>query len=243
MLILSLAIVVFIITYQNRMISYQLQITDITQQKQIEIITASVKGEEEERRRIALELHDDVGISLASARLFLHSAAQLQDEELLQQSKDLVDEAMVKIRSISHRLQPDLLRNFGLKSALKSTVSVLNKSGKISIEFHDEISMPHLEYDIELAVYRITQELLNNLIKHAHPKKVNLNVEVRINKLILSFLHDGKGIVHTDYIQLINKKDAIGLKNISGRLKLFNGDIQFDMNANEIFVINLTIPI
>src|SRR3954464_4308784 len=102
MLTLALGIIFFVILYQRRVISHQIELKKINDQKELELIRASIQSEEEERMRIASELHDDVNATLASVRLYLYKEKDVQyDEQIINLSKQLLDESIEKIRNIS----------------------------------------------------------------------------------------------------------------------------------------------
>lgn len=121
MLILAIGIIVFVIFHQRKVIRYQLQMKKLEGEKQQILLNASIRFQEEERQRIAADLHDDAGPLLATARLYLNE--NLVNQEKAQQlqsilsAKQIIDDAILLVRNISHSLMPPTLKNFGLESA------------------------------------------------------------------------------------------------------------------------------
>ena len=110
MALMGFTVVFFVVLHQRRVIRHQVELQEIESQRQMELLQASLQSEEEERRRIAAELHDDIGATLASARLYLHQAEKTAtDAAMIQQSGKLVDDSIRKVREVSHKLQPATL--------------------------------------------------------------------------------------------------------------------------------------
>lgn len=240
MLLLALGVILFVVLYQRRVINHQVELERINLQKQQELLQASIQSEEEERARIASELHDDIGATLSSVRLFLHHADA--DKEHLEQSKQLLDDSIKKLRDISHKLQPATLFHLGLEQSIHATADVINKSGSMQINYHTTATLPRLSEQVELSVYRILQELLNNIIKHANATIVDIQTSIDNHTLSLHLSHNGKGLTTDSYQELIYKKGAIGLKNIENRIKSVRASINFYTDNNQYGVL-LTVPI
>ncbi|HVX00384.1 MAG TPA: histidine kinase [Candidatus Babeliaceae bacterium] len=234
MLLLVISIIIFIVYHQKR-------ITVIHLQKEKELTEAAIQAEEEERSRIAAELHDDVGAMLASVRLYLNLAArQPGDTEALQQSRTLIDGTIDKVRSLSRSLQPAMLPHLGLQKTLVSFFNIFNNSGVISIKY-DEDELPILKDAVALGIYRIVQELVNNTLKHAHATRIWVRHAIMPGNILqFSFSHNGQGITEERFQEYIYKKDATGLKNIINRLKVLNGSISFD-NDGKIYNMMISI--
>ncbi|MDQ3109480.1 MAG: histidine kinase [Bacteroidota bacterium] len=244
MLLMALAVVLFVVMYQRRIIHHQLEVKTLNEQKQLELLQASIQSEEDERTRIAGELHDDVGATLSSVGLFLHKAAENSPDSLIiQQSRELIDESIRKIRDISHKLQPAALQSLGLYASLQALCDMLNRSGSISLNFHHDQDLPRMSFHTELHIYRIIQELINNIIRHSKASTVTLSCSFFQQELKISLLHDGYGISKKDYPDLLQKKGSLGLKNIDNRLKFVNGSIEFDKESDSNFRSSLFIPI
>lgn len=235
MLSLAAGVILFVMMYQRRVLKHQLDIELINQQNEIERIQASIQSEEGERMRIATELHDDVGATLASIRLFLYNAEH--NEGAIQQSKQLLDESIQKIRNISHKLQPATLQHLGLQVSLQALAEMIGSSNTISVVYENRSALPRMADNIELSVYRVVQELINNILKHAHATELMISTEVVISKLILLIRHNGNGMVQEDYMDNIYKRGAIGLKNIVNRLRSVNANIMFSKDADHYKII------
>src|SRR5579862_8985429 len=172
MLALTIGLVVFIIFHQRKVIRYQTRLQKLEQNQQKMLLNASIRLQEEERQRIAADLHDDAGPLLATARLYLNEnlvnldkASQLQS---IYNAKQIIDDTIQLIRNISHSLMPPTLKNFGLESAMKDLFDKINGSGVINAtaRFHD--NRERLNEEQELLIFRILQELVTNIIKHSY---------------------------------------------------------------------------
>jgi len=244
MLMLASAIIFFVILYQKRIIHHQQELKRINDQKQLELIQASIQGEEEERTRIASELHDDVGATLSSIRLFLHAAGKKDaDISILNTSKELLDESIQKIRNISHKLQPALLQQLGLQSSLESFAKMMTDTGKIHISYKASATLPRLHENTALSIYRITQELTNNIIRHAEATALSIETLLQSGHLVTTLVHNGEGLTEEMYQEHIYKKGSIGLKNIVNRLKTINATIAFSKITDGNFSIVIIAPL
>ncbi len=244
MLLMAMGVIVFVVLYQRRVIQTQIEIEQLNHNKRQELLHASIQSEEEERMRIASELHDDVAPTLASIRLYLSSAAtRPEDNSLILQSKVLLDESLQKIRNIAHKLQPSTLYYLGLQVSLQSLADMINNSESVQAAYEVEQDIPRLEEQTELSVYRVVQELTNNIIKHAHARSLTISSTLREALLVVSIRHDGIGITQQLYEELIYKKGAIGLKNIMTRLKSIRAQIHFEQLHASAFMIQLEVPL
>lgn len=236
MLLLVVGIIGFVVMYQRRVIRHQDEIRKINDQKQLELIQASIRGEEEERMRIAAELHDDVGATLSSVRLYLHAAAKKStDASIISQSRELLDDSIGKIRNISHKLQPALLQQLGLQASLESFSAMIGRTGHIRMSYTCPEPLPRLQEHVELSVYRIVQELSSNVVKHAQATYLKVETLLLPGSLQTTLEYDGQGLTAEMYQERIYQKGAIGLKNIVNRLKTIHATIAFDRTEEGTF--------
>lgn len=244
MLLLAVSIVIFIIMYQRSMIAHQLELKKINDQKELELIQASIQSEEEERNRIAAELHDDVVATLASARLYLYKTRDMSyDEHNINQSKALLDQSISSIRNISHKLQPATLQHLGLERSLQSLLETIHQSGVIKTEYTSITGLPRIADHVELAAYRISQELITNILKHSGAGDLQVGATATDGHIEIVFTYRGSGMSQQMYEEQIFKKGATGLKNIVNRLKSINASIKFDQLEEQLFTTTLTIPL
>jgi signal transduction histidine kinase len=225
--------------YQARVTNHKLEIKDINEKKQLELLQAAIQSEEEERTRIASELHDDVGATLSSVRLFLHKIDS--QSELFDETKTLLEESIQKVRNISHKLQPGILYHLGLQASLQSFAETLTKSGAINVKYISSNELPTLSDNTGLAMYRVVQELINNILKHANATIVTIKAQAVNNAIELTVEHNGKGMDNDEFNENTYKKGSLGLKNIVSRLSSVNGSINFAHN-NSNYAITVTIP-
>ncbi len=239
MLILAIAIVGFIIFHQRKVLRYNDQLKKLEEEKQQILLNASIRFQEEERNRSAADLHDDAGPLLATARLYLNE--NLVNQEKAQQlqsiysAKQIIDDAILLIRNISHSLMPPTLKNFGLESAVTDLFQKISGSGSInaSARFHDYRT--RLKVEQELLVFRIIQELVNNVFKHSNAGFIHLTQNVSGSNMYLRLHHDGAGIVQADFEKLNHSALGLGLKNIASRVKVLNGRIFFEIDPSHTY--------
>jgi two-component system NarL family sensor kinase len=228
MLLLAVGLIVFVIFHQRKVIYYQLRMRNMQADHQKMLLQATLESQEEERQRIAADLHDDAGPLLATVRLYLNENLVHQDMATQLQSihnaKQIVDETIQLIRNISHSLIPPTLKNFGLESAMSDLIQKINGTGSIhaSCRFNDYSRRLKLEQ--ELSVFRVLQELINNIF-------------------YLRIHHDGTGLTQTEFEKLRDNPTGLGLKNIQGRLKILGASIFFEKDStNTYYKVTLELP-
>jgi two-component system NarL family sensor kinase len=239
MLALTIGLIVFIIFHQRKVIRYQLQLQKMEFDQQKMLLNASIRLQEEERQRIAADLHDDAGPLLATARLYLNEnlvnldrATQLQS---IYNAKQIIDDTIQLIRNISHSLMPPTLKNFGLESAVNDLFQKISSSGSMnaSSRFHDY--RERLQPETELIIFRVIQELVNNILKHSNASFIHLTQNTNNNKFFIRLHHDGRGLTQSDFEKLNKSSVGLGLKNIQSRLKVLHGKIFFEKDISQTY--------
>jgi len=247
MLALAIGLVVFIVFHQRRVIRYQMQMQRLEDEQQKTLLNASIRWQEEERQRIAADLHDDAGPLLATARLYLNENLVHQDMntqlQAIYNAKQIIDDTIQLIRNISHSLMPPTLKNFGLESAVNDLFQKISGSGTInaSSRFHDYRT--RLKPEQELIVFRIVQELVNNILKHSNASFIHLTQNYNEDKCFIRLHHDGRGITQADYDKLNKSTAGLGLKNIQSRVKVLQGRISFEKDLSQTYYkVTLEVP-
>jgi signal transduction histidine kinase len=237
MLGMAIAIVLFVLLYQRKVIQSQFEIEKINRHRQQELLNASIKSEETERKRIASELHDDIGASLSAIKLHLY-AIPGKNEHIA----NLLDETIKKVRSISHRLQPAILERLGLEKALRSFAQSWN-TDVIHITAQNKGTPVDLNKESQLGVYRIIQELVANIVKHGQAKRILIESIHDDITLRVVLRHDGLGLSQEEFESLVYKEGATGLKNITNRLLLLGAHIAFSLSETEELKYQVTLKI
>ena len=239
MLVLTVGLVLFIIFHQRKVSRYQRTLQKMEEEQQKILLNASIKLQEEERQRLAADLHDDAGPLLATARLYLNENLVNQDKatqlQSIFQARQIIDDKIQLVRNISHSLMPPTLKNFGLESAVNDLFQKISGSGTMnaSSRFHDY--KDRLKAEKELIVFRIVQELVNNILKHSSSSFIHLTQNVHGDKFYLRIHHDGRGIVQADFDKLNKSNIGLGLKNISSRLRVVQGNIYFEKDISQTY--------
>jgi two-component system, NarL family, sensor kinase len=239
MLTLTVGLIVFIIFHQRKVIRYQITLQRMEQDQQRMLLNASIRLQEEERQRLAADLHDDAGPLLATARLYLNEnlvnmdkASQLQS---IYNAKQIIDDTIQLIRNISHSLMPPTLKNFGLESAVNDLFQKISGSGSLnaSCRFHDY--KERLKTEDELILFRVLQELVNNILKHSNSSFIHVTQNINGDRFFLRLHHDGRGLTQSDFEKLNKSPVGLGLKNIQSRLKLLSGNIYFEKDVSQTY--------
>ncbi len=248
MLALAIGMIIFIIFHQRRVIRYQMQLQEMEDEQQKLLLNASIRWQEEERQRIAADLHDDAGPLLATARLYLNENLVHQDINTQLQSiynaKQIIDDTIQLIRNISHSLMPPTLKNFGLESAVNDLFQKISGSGMLnaSCRFHDY--RERLRPEQELLIFRVIQELVNNILKHSGSSFIHVTQNYDENRFFIRLHHDGKGITQAEFEKLNKSAAGLGLKNIQSRVKVLKARIDFEKDISKTyFKVTLDIPV
>lgn len=233
---LSLIIAFLIyLTYKNQQklnnqisISHKQDLLHIENERKYEATKAVLQGEEQERQRIAQDLHDSMGGMLANIRMSILSLDPNKSTDIY----DKIDKAISEMRRISRNLMPETLKNLGLEIAMKELCeSMSNKH--FSIQFESFNLSENIPFRIQLALYRITQESLSNVIKYAQASNVIVQISQNENTLTLTIEDDGIGFDKSKIVY------GLGLKNIENRARLLNGTVAIISSEGDGTTINV----
>ncbi|WP_299823997.1 sensor histidine kinase [uncultured Pontibacter sp.] len=245
LLALAIGIIGFVFMYQRRMLQHQVQLREIQEMKQRQILDATLEAQEEERRRVARDLHDDVGATLALVKLNLHQLiAPLQDKTNGQGIKSMLDDVIGNVRRISHGLMPVVLEKMGLQRALDAMKRSLPETSGTTMELICNDNNRRIAPKLELSLYRVVQELLNNTLKHANASIVTVQLQFSEQELYLTYTDNGVGF---DYKKLMesqeNSSQGLGLMNLQARIHLLNGTFAYHSAKNSGTKADICIPI
>ena len=193
-------------------------------------MTALLRTEERSRASFSRELHDGLGPLLSSSKMSLSALnrAKLNDaeREILQNTSAVIDEAIRSLREISNNLSPHILNDFGLARGIKHFVDRLGTVRDTNIKFKTTLKDERFDSNIEVILYRVTCELINNSLKHAEATEIAVSLIQDKGMLIIDYSDNGKGFTYND-----GESSGMGLSNIRSRISSLNG--KFDIVSSE----------
>ncbi len=242
MLLMAASIAVFIYLYQKKLIKKKLEmqaIEDELKEKELNSAYEVMQAQDEERKRIAADIHDNLGSIMVT--LSMYADGLLQDrpdkEAIAEKISEVSKLAATETRKISHQLHSGVLQYFGLKSALmdlKETVSG-TKDITMEVEFAEEIEMPS---EKAINLYRVCQELVNNSLKHARASKLNFEVSQTNQGLMIQYRDNGVGF------DIEKVKKGLGIQGIQTRIQPYEGDLEINSSEKgSHFIIRIPSPV
>ncbi|MEP7237926.1 MAG: sensor histidine kinase [Ferruginibacter sp.] len=238
-------LIVLVLLYNSYRLKQKHKYQKEINRQQNELFNAIVTTQDQERKRIAQDIHDSLGSVLSAAKLklsSLHESKELltPDElEKYQTSLDLLDEASSELRHISHNIMPATLSKLGLEAALQNLIDKIAAHSKMQIHFTAHGFDERLEESTEMSIYRIILELLNNIVKHADAEKVSIQIIKYPAYINLVIEDNGKGF---DHAKAFEQKKGIGLGNILSRVEYMNGSMEIDSSAGKGTTVIIEIP-
>ncbi len=231
------------ITSQQKQL-VQNEIDELLATQEIRAAHARIEGQDTERKRIAQDLHDRLGSMLSTIKLYFDEtdskieALKESNVQSTQKVAELIDEACTEVRRIAHNMQSGILTRFGLVAELKSLTRTLNDSKKIKVELNTFGFQERLNNSIEISIYRIIQELISNVLKHANA--TNLSIQINRFDDILNILieDDGQGFNP----ESIDPDQGMGLKNVRTRVAGLNGTFSIDSGKGNGTTTSIDIP-
>lgn len=245
MVIFILFIIFFGISYnrkfRERENAHQLTI----KKKELELLKAVIETQENEREKIAANLHDEVGPLLSALKFRISKyRRQLEKETLtvekLDEEDEYIDQILENVRSASHDLSPHFLMKFGLVDALQKHIEKFDHPVfELKANFSQE-NQP--ERFLVTNIYRILLELVHNILKYEHPEKISILLDLTPAELFIELKHDGPGIDNKEFVEFVENSTGLGLNSIKSRLILVDGSLNF-AKENRAATVRISIPI
>ncbi len=226
---------------KDRIIAGQ-RIEKLEREKKLLAAKAIVEGQEEERKRIAGELHDGLGVLLSTAKMQFKTLEDKSPEnrEAILKAANLLEKASSDVRRISHNMMPGILTKLGLDEALEDLFENINDTpgiaAELKIENEDDIRLPE---NSEIMIYRIIQEMANNTLKYAEAGKVTLDVTYEEETVSIHYSDNGKGFD----IEEKMKNKSIGLTSIQSRVNFLGGKININSKPGRGTTYFINIPL
>ncbi|MEO8769714.1 MAG: sensor histidine kinase [Ferruginibacter sp.] len=227
----------FVFQYRKRKIMYE-------NEKQLLALNSILQGQQEERSRLAKDLHDGLGGMLSGIKLNLSSMKGnivINEKDALLFNKSLLqlDNAIAEMRRVAHNMMPEALLKFGISDAIRDFCDGINESNSVKMKYQGINFTEPLEKSTEVILYRMVQELSNNAIKHAHANTIFIQIAQHELGITLTVEDDGKGFNMNDG----NIKNGNGFKNIQSRVDYLKGSWDIKSEPGKGTSINIEIPV
>lgn len=242
LLLLALGIVAFVLRYQRRLLRQQEQLRQVREMGQQQALEAALLAQEDERRRIAADLHDGVGTTLAIVKLHLSS---LNQPSYTQEATALLDQAITEVRRISRNLLPAALQKFGLPFALDALARTVPAGGATHLTLEQQGQPRRLDPKYELIVYRVVQELLGNGLRHAHAETIHIVVDFGTDTLSVQYIDNGVGFdsALVEAPPLPGARTGHGLTNLRSRVAVLQGTLRYESETGSGSRVWISFPI
>ncbi len=242
----GLLLIIFIFIYirqkniKDKIIADQ-KILQLEEEKKMMAAKILVEGQEKERKRIAQELHDGLGVLLSTTKIHFATIRDKSPENqaLIDKATKMLEQATGDVRKISHNMMPGLLTKLGFFEAVEELFENLEEMEGLNVECQVLGKQFRFDENREIMLYRVIQEIVNNSLKHADAKNITMHIRIMEDNLDISYSDDGKGFD----LEEINKNSSIGLKSIQSRLDFLNGQMTVITKPGEGVGYSLNIPI
>ena len=206
---------------------------------QKKLTSAAITAQEQERTQLGRELHDNVNQMLTTVKLYTELCLESKGDTrtLMEKSAKYISICINEIRSISKRLSTPIIEDLNLAESIKDLVSSLNLTDKINIHLDIKNVPKKLNHEIHLGIYRIIQEQLTNILKHADAKNVHISVGTASKNLLLTMKDDGNGF------ELKTKRKGIGISNMYARANSINAEIKIITSIGKGCLLELRVPV
>jgi signal transduction histidine kinase len=222
-------------TYIQRHKIQQQRIIELETEKQLTATEAVLKGEEQERTRLAKDLHDGLGGMLSGIKYSFNAMKgnlimTPENHQAFERSMDMLDGSIKEMRRVAHNMMPEALVKFGLDTALKDFCNDINQSGALQVSYQSiDLAGTNIEQTTAITIYRIIQELISNAMKHASAKKVIVQVAKSHGQLAVTVEDDGKGFDTT----MLSQSKGIGWTNIQHRVDFLKGKVDINSQSGK----------
>lgn len=228
-------IIWFLYNYQQNQNLYEKKLDQIKTEQEALILKSQIEAQESILKNISREIHDNIGLTLSLSKLHLNNVRNPCDKVII--STELITKAISNLRVLSRTLNSDYVLSTGFLQSLQKEIGYISNIGKYNIQLEIKGNQKFLEASNELMLFRITQEIFNNVIKHSEAKNIYTSVVYNNDELSIIIKDDGKGFQYQP-----NDTTYHGLKNIKSRVELLHGTCEISSKQNIGTIISLSIP-
>ncbi len=243
--IITSILLLFGVIFIRKIFNFLDRIERLRKENESRVLNAIIRTEEKEKKQFAKDMHDGLGPLLSSVKMSLSAISDENmspsDKRILENTKSMMDEAIHSLKEISNHLSPHILTNFGLVRALQNYAGKLNSLHSIQIDIDGQIGNQRFNYNIEVVIYRVITELINNTLKHAEANQITILVSATEQSLTVEYRDNGKGF---DPDKALNQlQSGMGYDNINTRLKSIMAQMSLQSNPGEGVFVKIEVPV
>ncbi|NOY51564.1 MAG: hypothetical protein GXO88_13505 [Chlorobi bacterium] len=232
-ILILILLTIFLLYFGQKLQLNKARVISLKKDKKLDVANALIIGQDRERKRLAMDLHDGLGASLGTLRLTFDS--ELKNNGSYHELTNLIDEIMQSVRDMSHRMMPTRLDKIGLIPSLNNLAVSLTNTGKFTVHFKTNINK-RLPDNLELNLYYLVYELVNNAIRHSNGNTIFVELIDHDVLISLSVTDNGTEFKSDEF------SDGMGLKNVKARVEYLDGELNVDANGQEtIFMVEIPI--
>lgn len=233
-LLMAVVLIMFFYFSRKKIIKQEIEkrILEVNHQKQL--VRSMILTQEDERKRIAQDLHDDISskLNIVSLNSYLLKTPNLSDNEFLEITNNIIDltkKALENSRRIAHDLLPPVLERFGLNAAIEELIVEVESAKTAKIEYKNNLDFGDNYSDAHLHIFRILQELINNSLRHGKASVIKIEFDLQNNIKKCFYTDNGIGFDNKDF----NNNKGLGMKNIESRVNFLNGNLSVNSKINK----------
>lgn len=232
--LMAWVLIIFYYFSRKKIVQKEIEKKDLEISYQKDLVQAIILTQEEERKRIAQDLHDDISskLNIVSLNSHLLTTANLSEKEVMDLTATIINmtsKALESSRRIAHDLLPPVLEEFGLHAGIEELCMEFRSTKQMSIRFQNNIIFDDNQQDRNLQIFRILQELMNNSIRHGKATRITIDFHEENGIRNALYTDNGKGF---DTENVKNKK-GLGMKNIESRVQILGGKLIFESSVNQ----------
>jgi len=238
-------ILAILFLYRKKQINYAKKLESIKSEYEKTLLNTQLEIQEQTFQNISREIHDHICLDLTLAKLNLVTLEPANGQQLLERvnsSVEILSNSIQELSDISHSMNSELLKSYGLIKVLENEINKMERPGLLAIDYSVEGNPVFMDAQKELVIFRIIQEAFNNILKHAHAKKVIIRLYYYDSHIKVTLRDDGEGFVPEQLNENGISKPRSGLLNMKRRANLIDGNCEIFSEINNGTTIHLSIP-
>jgi two-component system, NarL family, sensor kinase len=231
LLMLCLFFIFFFIRFKEKQTAFIKSKIILQNEYENALLNAQIEIQEQTLLAVSQEIHDNIGQTLTVAKLYLNSEDPATNTDQ-PNVKDLISKAISDLRQLSKTLNSDRIKDIGFLEAFRFDLDIIQQSGQIAITIEILGDNYRMDPKIELILYRVCQEILSNILKHANAKNIYIVLTYETEQVKMSISDNGRGFDVDSVLQISDAEQGVGLQNIIKRIKIINGYIAIESSPD-----------